>query len=183
MRIVHLADTHLGFRQLHHVDATGRNVREQDVYRAFERAIDTIVELKPDAVIHAGDLFDSYHPSSAALGVALDGLRRLREAGIPVVIIAGNHSTPRVAAAEHIFGVLERFGGVHVVYRATEVIEFTSRDRQGTWPCTRSRTTTILSVMAAPCARRARATRSSTCWSPTSASTGSGKSSAPRPAR
>ena len=66
--------------------------------------------------MHSGDLFDSYHPSSAALRIALDGLRRLREADIPVVVIAGNHSTPRVAAAEHVFGVLERFGGVHVVY-------------------------------------------------------------------
>jgi exonuclease SbcD len=132
MRICHLADTHLGFRQLHRVDDAGRNERELDVYRAWNAAIDTIVALEPDAVVHAGDLFDSYHPSTAALGVALDGLRRLHEASIPVVIIAGNHSTPRVAAAEHIFGVLERFGGVHVVFGGTEVINITSRDGSAT---------------------------------------------------
>jgi DNA repair exonuclease SbcCD nuclease subunit len=132
MRICHLADTHLGFRQLHRVDDAGRNVREQDVYRAFSEAIDTIVELRPDTVVHAGDLFDSYHPSTAALGVALDGLRRLSDAGIPIVIIAGNHSTPRVAAAEHIFGVLERFGGVHVVYRGTQVVRIAAREGDGT---------------------------------------------------
>jgi len=132
MRICHIADTHLGFRQLYRVDRAGRNEREQDVYRAWNAAIDTIVALKPDAVVHAGDLFDSYHPSTAALGVALDGLRRLHEAGIPVVIIAGNHSTPRVAAAEHIFGVLHRFGGVHVVYGGTEVINITPRDGSAT---------------------------------------------------
>ena len=116
MRIVHFSDTHLGFRQLHRVNDAGRNEREQDVYDAFERAIDRIIELAPAVAIHAGDLFDSYHPSSAALGVALDGLRRLRDAGIPVVVIAGNHSSPRVAAAEHIFGVLQRFGGAHTIY-------------------------------------------------------------------
>jgi exonuclease SbcD len=116
MRIVHMADTHLGFRQLHRVNDAGRNEREQDVYDAFEQAISKVIELAPDAVVHAGDLFDSYHPSSAALRVALDGFRRLREAGIPTVVIAGNHSTPRVVAAEHIFGVLERFGGVHVIH-------------------------------------------------------------------
>ncbi|MDQ1686683.1 MAG: repair protein SbcD/Mre11, partial [Frankiaceae bacterium] len=97
MKIVHLSDTHLGFRQLHRVNDAGRNEREQDVYDAFERAISKIIEIAPAVAIHAGDLFDSYHPSSAALGVALDGLRRLREAGIPVVVIAGNHSSPRVA--------------------------------------------------------------------------------------
>jgi exonuclease SbcD len=122
VRVVHLSDTHLGFRQLHRVNDAGRNEREQDVYDAFERAITRIIELAPAVAIHAGDLFDSYHPSSAALGVALDGLRRLRDAGIPVVVIAGNHSSPRVAAAEHIFGVLERFGGAHMVYGGTREI-------------------------------------------------------------
>lgn len=122
MRIVHLADTHLGFRQYRYLNDSGRNHREQDVYDAFEQAIDLIIELRPQAVIHAGDLFDSYHPSSAALGVALDGLARLRDEQIPVVIIAGNHSTPRAAGAEHIFAVLERFGGLHVVYDATQVV-------------------------------------------------------------
>ena len=122
MRIVHVADTHLGFRQLHRVNDAGRNVREQDVYDAFERAISKTIELEPAALIHAGDLFDSYHPSSAALRVALDGFARLRDAGIPAVVIAGNHSTPRVASAEHIFGVLERFGGVHVIYGGARVV-------------------------------------------------------------
>ncbi|HEX8105789.1 MAG TPA: exonuclease SbcCD subunit D [Solirubrobacteraceae bacterium] len=123
MRIVHIADTHLGFRQLHRVNDAGRNVREQDVYDAFERAIELIVELRPAAVVHAGDLFDSYHPSTAAINVALDGFQRLREAGIPVVVIAGNHSTPRVVAAEHIFELLRRFGSVHVVHGGSQVID------------------------------------------------------------
>jgi exonuclease SbcD len=122
MRIVHLSDTHLGFRQLHRVNDAGRNEREQDVYDAFERAIAKIIELAPAAAIHAGDLFDSYHPSSAALGVALDGMQHLREAGIPVVVIAGNHSSPRSAAADHIFGVLQRFGGAHLVYGAPQEV-------------------------------------------------------------
>lgn len=131
MRIVHLADTHLGFRQLHRVNDVGRNVREQDVYDAFADAIEIAVGLDPGAVIHAGDLFDSYHPSSAALGAALDGFARLREAGIPIVVIAGNHSTPRVTAAEHIFGVLGRFG-VHVVHGGPQVVRLEGRGRPGT---------------------------------------------------
>lgn len=123
MRIVHLADTHLGFRQLHRVDAAGRNVREQDVAAAFAQAVDRAVALKPDAVIHAGDLFDSHHPSAAALSAALDGLARLRAAGIPIILIAGNHETPRASSAEHIFSVLERFGdGVHALHGAPRVV-------------------------------------------------------------
>ena len=110
MRIAHLSDTHLGLRELHHTDAEGRNVREQDVYRVFARAIDKILELEPTAVVHSGDLFHGHHPTAAALGVALDQIERLRAAGIGFVVIAGNHETPRVRAITHPFALLERFG-------------------------------------------------------------------------
>jgi DNA repair exonuclease SbcCD nuclease subunit len=117
MKIVHLADTHLGWRTLHHLDPdTGRNQREQDVYAAFTAAIDQIVALSPAAVVHAGDCFDGYHPTATALAVFLDGIEKLREHDIPLVVIAGNHSTPRVNAAAHIFDVIDRFPGVNAVY-------------------------------------------------------------------
>lgn len=123
MKLAHLSDTHLGFRQLTYTNDAGRNEREQDIYDAFERAIDRIIELRPDAVVHAGDLFDGYHPASAAMVVAFDQLSRLHEAKIPAVVIAGNHSTPRVAATEHVFGVLNRLGCVHAVHAGPELIE------------------------------------------------------------
>src|SRR4051794_1353875 len=122
MKVVHLSDTHLGFRQLHYADERGRNVREQDFYAAFTKAIDKILELKPAAVAHSGDLFHGYHPSAAAVGVALDQVARLRDAGIPIVIISGNHSMPRVATTDHIFEVLQRFGGVHAVHAEPRVV-------------------------------------------------------------
>lgn len=123
MRIVHLADTHLGHRFLSKVDKDGRNIREQDVYAAFRAAIERILELKPDAVVHAGDLFESFHPSTEALAVALDGFARLQEADIPVVITSGNHSTPRFRATTHVFSLLERYGCAHAVWREPKVVE------------------------------------------------------------
>jgi DNA repair protein SbcD/Mre11 len=123
MRIAHLADTHLGASRLHYTDERGRNVREQDIFKSFAAAIDKILELKPAVVVHAGDLFDGYHPSAAAMGVALDQFDRLRKAEIEVVVIAGNHSTPRSAALEHPFAILERFG-VHAVYGEPRQLRF-----------------------------------------------------------
>jgi exonuclease SbcD len=120
MRLAHIADTHLGYRRWHYAK-DGRNVRELDVYRVFDEAVDRIIELEVDAVVHAGDLFDSYYPSTQALSVALDALARLRDAGIPVVVIAGNHSTPRHHGAAHVFGLLERFG-VKAIWREPEVV-------------------------------------------------------------
>jgi DNA repair protein SbcD/Mre11 len=123
MRIAHLADTHLGARRLHYTDERGRNVREQDIFKSFAAAIDQILELKPALVVHAGDLFDGYHPSAAAMGVALDQFDRLRKGGIEVVVIAGNHSTPRSAAFEHPFAILERFG-IHAVHGEPRILHF-----------------------------------------------------------
>jgi DNA repair protein SbcD/Mre11 len=110
VKIVHLSDTHLGRRELHHTDAEGRNVREQDGYAAFARAIDKVLELSPAAVVHSGDFFHGHHPASAALGAALDQIERLRAAGIEFAVIAGNHETPRGRAITHPFALLERFG-------------------------------------------------------------------------
>jgi exonuclease SbcD len=110
MRIAHLADTHLGHRRFTHRDDEGVNQHEADVYRVFNEAIDKTIAAGVDAVVHAGDLFDAYHPTTRALGVALDGFARLRDAGIPSVVLAGNHSTPRQREAAHVFGLLERYG-------------------------------------------------------------------------
>ncbi len=110
MKIVHLSDTHLGRRELHRTNADGRNVREQDGYEAFARAVDRTLELEPAVLVHSGDLFHGYHPAAAALAAALDQIERLRAAGIELVVIAGNHSTPRGRATTHPFSLLERFG-------------------------------------------------------------------------
>jgi exonuclease SbcD len=122
MLIAHLADTHLGHRHLHHVDSEGRNVREQDIFDAFRSVIEAFIDLRPAAVVHAGDFFDSYHPSTGALNVALDGLSALREAEIPLVAIAGNHSTPRQRNTEHVFALLDRFGSHHFIWAEPQTI-------------------------------------------------------------
>ncbi len=123
MKLAHLSDTHLGLRQLHYTLDGGRNTREQDIYDAFARAVDKIIDLRPDAVVHSGDLFDGFHPSNAAIAVAFDQFERLHEERIPTVVIAGNHSTPRVAASDHVFGLLDRLRCVHAVHEQPELVE------------------------------------------------------------
>lgn len=87
MRFVHLSDSHLGFKHL------GLDEREQDVYDVFERTIDKIIELDVDFVIHGGDLFDHYRPSTDTLIAFQKQLLKLNDAGIPFYAIAGNHDS------------------------------------------------------------------------------------------
>jgi exonuclease SbcD len=115
-RLVHLSDTHLGLQDFDAADpATGLNVREADLYRAFDACIDGAIALKPDVVVHAGDLFDAVRPGNRSLCVALEGFRRLSAAGIPAVVIAGNHETPRTPAVGNVLRALAVLPGVHAV--------------------------------------------------------------------
>ena len=173
-----MADTHLGFRQLHRVNDAGRNEREQDVYDAFEQAISKVIEIAPDAVVHSGDLFDSYHPSSAALRIALDGFRRVREAGIPIVVIAGNHSTP-ASLPPSTYLVCWSASAVCTSFSAVA-----AKSASTDWLSTRLPTTTTRRSWPQRCTLRGpRRTPTSMCWSPMSVWMGWVRSSAPRLAR
>lgn len=118
MRFLHFADTHLGFSDLSKVDPhTGVNRREQDFYDAWWRVIDAILVHRPDFVLHAGDLFQSPRPNNRAIAIALAGLKQLNEANIPFVVVAGNHSTPRIRATGNIFEALSVLPNVHAAYK------------------------------------------------------------------
>jgi DNA repair exonuclease SbcCD nuclease subunit len=112
MRIAHLADAHLGFRQFQRLDAEGVNRREMDVALAFRRAIDQVIERKPDAIVIAGDLFHTVRPTNRAIIEAFTQLSRLRHElpGAPVVLIAGNHDTPRSLEAGSILKLMASLG-------------------------------------------------------------------------
>jgi DNA repair exonuclease SbcCD nuclease subunit len=112
VRIAHLADQHLGFRQYHRQTPAGINQREHDVANAFRTAVDGVLAARPDAVLLAGDLFHAVRPSNAAIIFAFRQLQRLREAlpAAPVVLIAGNHDTPRSSESGSILRLYEELG-------------------------------------------------------------------------
>jgi DNA repair exonuclease SbcCD nuclease subunit len=58
----------------------------------FLQAVDEILRKKPYALVHSGDLFDTVKPKIRPYTTVLKALERLHAAGIPFVIIAGNHS-------------------------------------------------------------------------------------------
>ena len=116
MDIVHLSDTHLGYREFHRIDPdTGINQREQDVYNAFTRVIDRILDLSPDLALHSGDLFDNVRPTNRAVNLATEQFSRLSEAGIKTVLIAGNHDTPKIATTGTITRALDRLPHIEAV--------------------------------------------------------------------
>lgn len=82
---IHTADTHLGYTQYN------RQERRTDYLDAFTQVVDAAIERNVAGVIHAGDLFNTSRPGTAAIRGAFQQLNRLREADIPFLGVVGNH--------------------------------------------------------------------------------------------
>jgi exonuclease SbcD len=117
LKIVHMADSHLGFTSYGRVDNNGINLIEKMVYEGFDQAVDMIISLRPDAVVHAGDVFHHVRPRIRPLYVFKKGLDRLREAGIPVIAISGNHDAPKSFSSASPFLIYEGMKDLHIAHR------------------------------------------------------------------
>lgn len=129
MRLVHLSDLHLGYRQFQRQTAAGINQREADVASVFRDAIDKIIGLKPDLVVFAGDIFHNVRPPNPAILLAFTQFSRLvRE--LPdaiVVMVAGNHDAPRSAETVCILRLFSPLG-IHVVDAEARRLTFPEHD-------------------------------------------------------
>ncbi len=118
MRFIHISDTHIGYRAYNASDPkTGRNQREVDIESAFRQAVDRILEINPDFVLHSGDLFHTVRPSNRAIGFAMEEISRITGAGIPFIVIAGNHSAPKMRETGSVFRIISKIEGVRAFYR------------------------------------------------------------------
>jgi len=88
MRILHTSDWHLGKR----LDDFSRLDEQREV---LNEIIEIANEQDVDAVLIAGDLFDTYNPPTEAVDLFYRSLKRLTNNGSrPVIAIAGNHDSP-----------------------------------------------------------------------------------------
>jgi DNA repair exonuclease SbcCD nuclease subunit len=122
--LAHLADIHLGYRHYHRQTALGINQREADVANGFRRAVDGVLEARPDIVVVAGDLFHSVRPTNQAIVFCFNQFQRLR-VGLPdakIVLIAGNHDTPRATETGSILRLFSELGVTVVLEEATRLV-------------------------------------------------------------
>lgn len=117
MKILHISDTHLGYSAYRKLTEENINQREMDNYLSFQKVIDKALLIKPDIVIHSGDLFDSVRPNNRAITISIKQILRLSENDIPFIIISGNHEQPKLKETGHIFSIFEHIKNVYPVYK------------------------------------------------------------------
>lgn len=122
MKILHTADWHVG------KVLKGRSRAEEhaDVLREL---VELARREDVDAVVVAGDLFDTAAPSPESQALVVRTLLALREDGRDVAVLAGNHDNPRLL---DVYGLALRTAGVHIVgtFRRPDlggVLPFTAR--------------------------------------------------------
>lgn len=125
MKIIHFSDTHLGFSDLNYINEHNINQREADFYNAFSEVIESIIDIKPDFIIHTGDFFHRPNPTNRAITFAFEELKKIEKLNIPFIIIAGNHSTPKMASSSPILKLFNSLENVYPVFNQEfEKIEF-----------------------------------------------------------
>ncbi|MFF6777369.1 exonuclease SbcCD subunit D [Streptomyces sp. NPDC012637] len=104
MRLLHTSDWHLG-RSFHRVALL-------DAQAAFlDHLVATVREREVDAVLVAGDVYDRAVPPLTAVELFDTALHRLAEAGVPTVMISGNHDSARRLGVGA--GLIDR-AGIHL---------------------------------------------------------------------
>ena len=125
MRILHTADWHLG-----------RTIRGRSRAAEFEAVLDEVVEIarseRADLLLVCGDIWDAASPAPESDRLLFETLRRLIEAKIQVLLLAGNHDSSRkleaVGRLSDLLGVYTRHevrrpedGGVLTLRAGSEV--------------------------------------------------------------
>jgi exonuclease SbcD len=111
IRVLHFSDLHVGMENYGRIDpATGLNGRVMDFLRRLSDVIDYALGNEIDIVLFAGDAYKNRDPNSTHRREFARRIKRLADAGIPVVLLVGNHDLPaqeRRASSIDIFRTLD----------------------------------------------------------------------------
>jgi len=124
MLFSHISDMHLGLVQY------GSNEREQDMYDAFNQAIDISIKDHVDFVIFAGDIFENPKPNGNAILQMANALKRLKENKIDSFFILGEHDRSNIASnpvpfVYHNLGFSKYIGGGNPIeYKGIMLVGF-----------------------------------------------------------
>jgi len=131
IKLLHLSDTHIGVENYGRLDVgTGLHTRLQDFVKSLRFAFEEALKEEVDLVIFSGDAYRSCDPTPTHQREFASLVRMLSAAGIPMVMVTGNHDSPVAfgkASSIDIFGTL----GTQGVYVVSDDRILTLRTKSG----------------------------------------------------
>jgi DNA repair exonuclease SbcCD nuclease subunit len=120
MKVAAIGDAHLGRSYLPYTTDAGVNVREHDFEQSFTAAVDLALAQAPELIVWLGDVFDHPRPTYRSFRVAQRALMKVRQHGVPLALISGNHDTPRLPGTGSPYSALaDSFPEFHFAHRLT----------------------------------------------------------------
>ena len=111
IKLLHTADIHIGMENYGRIDpATGINARVMDFLRRLSDVADYAIEQGVDVFVFAGDAYKTRDPNPTYQREFARRIKKVADAGIPVIMLVGNHDLPAVAkraTSIDIFGTLD----------------------------------------------------------------------------
>jgi DNA repair protein SbcD/Mre11 len=132
IKLLHTADVHIGMENYGRVDpATGINARVMDFLRRLNDMADYAIEQGVDIFVFAGDAYKTRDPNPTYQREFARRIKRIADAGIPVILLVGNHDLPSVSRRASSIGIFDTLSvpNVHVGDRE-ELQEITCRRGQ-----------------------------------------------------
>jgi exonuclease SbcD len=98
IRLLHFADLHIGMENYGRLDPrSGVSGRVLDFLGRFDQLIAYGRERDVDLVIFSGDAFKTRDPNPTYQRAFARRVKQLADAGVPVVLLVGNHDLPAMA--------------------------------------------------------------------------------------
>jgi exonuclease SbcD len=108
---MHFADAHFGVETYGKADPeTGLNSRLMDFRRSLDFAIDKALEVGVHLALFAGDAYKSRDPNQTQQREFASCIRKLTDAGVPVVMVTGNHDVPNSRARANAIEIYRTLG-------------------------------------------------------------------------
>jgi DNA repair protein SbcD/Mre11 len=118
MKILHFADAHIDMAQQGRRDpVTGLPLRVMDFLKALDTIVDAAIAEQVDLVIFAGDAYKDRAPAPTFQREWGRRIMRLSQAGIPTVLLVGNHDLSPATGRAHALQEFEtlRVPHIHVI--------------------------------------------------------------------
>ncbi|MCB9009261.1 MAG: exonuclease SbcCD subunit D [Ardenticatenaceae bacterium] len=115
IRLLHFADAHIDIANYgRHNSETGLPIRVMDFLHALDQIVDAAIEEKVDLVIFAGDAYKDRNPQPTFQRAWGKRMMRLSEAGIPTLLLVGNHDVSPAAGRAHTLHEFSTLGVPHI---------------------------------------------------------------------
>jgi exonuclease SbcD len=130
IRLLHFADLHIGMENYGRLDPqSGISGRVLDFVRRFDELIDYGLERDVDLVVFAGDAFKTRDPNPTYQRAFARRVKRLADAGVPVVLLVGNHDLPAMVQKASSIDIFHTLAVPNVIVGRVEEVHRISTKR------------------------------------------------------